>query len=172
MCARMQRCRVCVQKNTLPHSACAGFAPKLTVTLTVARTKTLHLDSPPCTHTSVSHAHFFDTVSLRDVQTSRTRMAQGVCSVYVISLHLAFSILMFHPPSLLFPHGHFDTTFPSALSSSSFTRPESADQARFRTSAEESGYLAGPTHSTRPALMDDLTAQLEASQMLAIAVWL
>ena len=29
---------------------------------------------------SVSHAHFSDTFSLRGVQTSRTRMAQGVCS--------------------------------------------------------------------------------------------
>ena len=51
---------------------------------------------------SVSHAHFLCTFSLREVQT-RTRMAQGVCSVFVISLHFALSILMFHPPSLLFP---------------------------------------------------------------------
>ena len=72
-------------------------------------------------------------------------MAQGVCSVYVISLHLAF---MFHPPSLLFPHGHFDTTFPSAPSSSSFTRPKSAGQAHLRMSAGDFGYLPDPTHST------------------------
>ena len=96
---------------------------------------------------SVSHAHFLCTFSLRDVQTSRTRMAEGACSVCVISLHLALSILMFHPPSLLFPHGHFDTTFPSAPSSSSFTRPKSAGQAHLRTSAGEFGYLADPTHS-------------------------
>ena len=44
-----------------------------------------------CTH-SVSHAHFSDTVSLRDVQTSRTRRAQGVCSAHVKPLHLALSI--------------------------------------------------------------------------------
>ena len=55
---------------------------------------------------------------------------------------------MFHPPSVLFPHGHFDTTFPSAPSSSSSTRPKRAGQAHFRTSAEEFGYLADPTHST------------------------
>ena len=98
---------------------------------------------------SVSHAHFSDTVSLRDVQTSRTRMAQGAYSAHVISLHLALSILMFHPPSLLLPHGHFDTTFPSAPSSSSCTRPKSAGQANFRMSSEEFGYLADPsTHST------------------------
>ena len=34
----------------------------------------------------------------RGVQTSRTRMAQGVCSAHVISQHLTFSFLMFHPP--------------------------------------------------------------------------
>ena len=49
---------------------------------------------------SVSHAHFSDTCSLCGVQTSRTRMAQGVCSAHVACLHLAFSVLMFtsRPP--------------------------------------------------------------------------
>ena len=88
---------------------------------------------------SVSHAHFLCTSSLRDVQT-RTRTAQRVRIVYVISPHLTLSDLMFHPPSLLFPpHGHFDTTFPSAPSSSSFTRPQSAGQAHLRTCAGEFG---------------------------------
>ena len=95
---------------------------------------------------SVSHAHFLCTFCLRDVQTSPKRMAQGV---YVISLHLALSILMFHPPSLLFPDGHFDTTFPSAPSSSRFTRPKCAGQAHLRTCAGEFGYLADPTHLGR-----------------------
>ena len=54
---------------------------------------------------SVSHAHYSDTISLRGVQTSRTRMAQGVCGAHVIPRHLTFSLHMFHPPSLLFPHG-------------------------------------------------------------------
>ena len=36
---------------------------------------------------SLSHAQFSDTLSLRGVQTSRTRMAQGVCSAHVTSLH-------------------------------------------------------------------------------------
>ena len=83
----------------------------------------------------------------------------AVC-VCVISLHLALSILMFHPPSLLFPHCQFDTTFSSAPSSSSFTRPISAGQAHLRTCAGEFGFLADPTHlqvmspksSTRPLL--------------------
>ena len=67
-----------------------------------------------CTHTRV--AHFSVTLSLRGVQTSRTRVAQGVCSAHVTSLHLTLSILMFHPPSLPFPHDHFDTSFLSAPS--------------------------------------------------------
>ena len=92
---------------------------------------------------SVSHAHFLCIFFLRDVQTL-TRMAQ----VYVISLHLPLSILMFHPPSLLFSHGHFDTTFPYAPSSSSFIRPKNAGQAHLRTCAGEFGFLANPTHLT------------------------
>ena len=100
-----------------------------------------------CTHTPCCTHIFFALFSLRDVQT-RTRMAQGVCSAHVISLHLTLSILMFHPPSLLFPHGHFDTSFPSAPSLPNCSRSESAGQAHFRTSGEEFGYLADPTHST------------------------
>ena len=80
---------------------------------------------------------------------SRTRMAQCVCSAHVISLHLTLSILMFHPPSLLFPHGHFETTFLSAQSLPDFTRSESAGQTHLRTSGGEFGYLADPTHSTK-----------------------
>ena len=98
---------------------------------------------------SVSHAHFSGTVSLRDVQTSRARMAQGVCSAHVTSLHLTLSILMLHPPSLLFPGGHFETTFPTSTSSTSLpncSRPESAGQAHFHTSGEEVGCLVDPTH--------------------------
>ena len=101
-----------------------------------------------CTHTPSRTHIFFFTFSLRDVQT-QTRMAQSVRSAHVISLHLALSILLFHPPFfLLFPHGHFDTTFPSAQSSSSFTRPRSAGQAHLRTCAGEFSYLATPTHLT------------------------
>ena len=55
---------------------------------------------------------------------------------------------MFHPPSLLFPHGHFDTSFTSAPSLSNCSRSESAGPAHFRTSGQEFGYLADPTHST------------------------
>ena len=94
----------------------------------------------------VARTFFSDTFSLRGVQTSRTRMAQGVSSAHVISLHLTLSILMCHPPSVLFPDGHFETTFPTLTSAPSL--PESAGQAHFRTSGGEFGYLADPTHFT------------------------
>ena len=53
--------------------------------------------------------------------------------------------LMFHPPSLLFPDGHFETTFPTLTSTTflpSFTCPKNARQAHSLTSTEEFGYLA------------------------------
>ena len=86
---------------------------------------------------SVSHARFSGTFSLRGVLSSRTRTAQGVCSAHVVSFHSTFSLVMFHPPSLLFPHGHFDTSFQSAPSLPNCSRSESAGQAHFRTSGEE-----------------------------------
>ena len=45
-------------------------------------------DGEASTH-SVSHAHFSDTVSLRDIQTSRTRMAQDVlqCACHISPSH-------------------------------------------------------------------------------------
>ena len=43
---------------------------------------------------------------------------------------LTLSVLMFHPPSLLFPHGHFETTFPSAPTSSNCRRPVKRTSAR------------------------------------------
>ena len=56
--------------------------------------------------------------------------------------------------------GHFDTTFPSAPSSSSFTRPKCAGQAHFRTCAGECGYPADPTHVTgcEPKEFDKITS--------------
>ena len=61
---------------------------------------------------------------------------KGVCSVYVVSLHLVLSSLMFQSPSLLFPDGHFDDvfqTFTSAPSLPGLSRPKSAGPAHFRT---------------------------------------
>ena len=110
-------------------------------------------------------SHFSSTCCVQTLHVSRTcslhfflawrtdtNTSHGVRSVYVISLHLALSVLMFHPPSLLFPHGHFDTMFTSAPSSSSVTRPRSAGPAHPRTCA--GGWLPGRSHA-----LDRLWAQ-------------
>ena len=93
-----------------------------------------------CTH-SVSHAHFSDTFSLRGVQTSRTRMAQGVLQC-ACPLHLTLSILMFPPPSLLFPDGHFETTFPTLTSAPSCRTVPDPKARVWRTSARAAESLA------------------------------
>ena len=112
----------------------------------------ISLDS--CTHTLLS-THIFSArccTHFYIFMRAHPRMAQGrekgLLHAHLVDLYLAFSILMFHPPSLLFLHGHFDTTFPSAQSLPSSTRPKSAGHAHFRTRAQEFGYLADPTHST------------------------
>ena len=83
-------------------------------------------------------------------------MAQDVRSVHVISFHPTFSVLVFQPPSLLFPDGYPPVHFPSSpLSSSSVTRPTSAGQAQLRTSVAEfgpSGQSTPLTFSFRLAL--------------------
>ena len=95
---------------------------------------------------SVSHALLSDTVSLRDVQTSRTRMAQGVCSAHVISpshpLHSHVSSAVLAVPA----RSHRDNIPVCTVLNCS--RCESAGQAHFRTSTVEFGYLADSTHST------------------------
>ena len=55
---------------------------------------------------------------------------------------------MFHPPLLLFPHGHFETTFMSAQSLPNCSRSKSAGQAHLRTTGGEFGHLTDATHST------------------------
>ena len=111
-----------------------------------------------CTH-SVSHAQFFWHIFLCVAYRHRAH-AWGVCGAHVISRHLTLSMLVFPPPSLLFPHGHFGTTFLSAQSLPGFTRSESADQAHFRTSGGEFGHLADPAHSTgyEPKEFDKITS--------------
>ena len=110
-----------------------------------------------CTHTSVSHGHFSYTFSLRGVQTSRARMAQGVCSAHVTSLHLTFSLVMFHPPSVQSPHGHLDTSFLSAPSLPNCFRSESAGQAHFHsTSCEPKEFdkiTSVQTETRRPSMI-------------------
>ena len=133
----------CIPERTLPHRC-----PRLRTDKS-QRQQQQPLQQKTTSHGimythSVLHAHFSDTFSLRGVQTSRTRMAQGVCSAHVILVHLTLSILMFHPPSLLFPDGHFETTFPALTSAPSLqncSRSESSGQAHFRTSAGRSHAL-------------------------------
>ena len=101
-----------------------------------------------CGH-SVSHAHFSDTFSLRGLQTSRTRVAQGVCSAHVAPL-----------PSHLLPSHVSSTVFAVPARSPRHFVPvcnPKAGQAHFRMSAEESGYLADPTHSTRSSRRGERT---------------
>ena len=103
------------------------------------REPTLSVHTPCRTH--ICQAHFLCVACRRRVHAWLKVFAVRMST----SLHLTFSILMFHPPSLLFPHGHFDFSFPSTLSLPNCSLIESAG---FRTSGEESGYLADPTHST------------------------
>ena len=102
-----------------------------------------------CVHThSVSHAHFSDTFSLRGVQTSHTHGSRCLqCACHTSPSHPLHSHVS--STSLLFPHGHFNTSFPSAPSLPNCSRSVSAGPAHFRTSGEEFGHLADPTHSTK-----------------------
>ena len=104
--------------------------------------------------------HIFLTQFLCVTYRHRVHAWLKVCAVRMSYLSISPSLFMCHPPSLLFPHGHFETTFPSAPSSSNCTRPESAGQAHFRTNAEEFGYLADPGHSTgyEPKEFDKVTS--------------
>ena len=111
-----------------------------------------------CTHTPCRTHIFFALLPCVTYRHEHARLKVFAVRMS-FSLHLALSILMFHPPSLLFPHGHFDTSFPSAPSLPNCSRSESAGQARFCTSGEEFGYLADPTHSTvcEPKEFDKIT---------------
>ena len=68
------------------------------------------------------------------------------------------------------PHGHFDTSFPSAPSWPNCSRSGSAGQAHFRTSGEEFGYLADLTHSTgfEPKSSTRLLLQTETRRLSTI----
>ena len=93
----------------------------------------------------MSHAHFSDTISLRGVQPSRARL-----EVFAVRMsHLSISpspfssSTVFAVPALSLRHLVPVCTFLAEL-----FRSESAGHAHFRTSGEEFGYLADPTHST------------------------
>ena len=59
-----------------------------------------------------------------------------------------FAAHMSHLILFLFPHGHFDISFPSTSSLPSCSRSESAGQAQLCRSGENFGHLTDPTHST------------------------
>ena len=72
-----------------------------------------------CAYTHLLHAHFsahsgcsttFAHVHACHIHAwlELKSCSKGVCCARIIPLHLAFSLLMFHP-SLLFQHGHFET---------------------------------------------------------------
>ena len=76
-----------------------------------------------------------------------------VCCAHVITLHISFFSLMYHPslfaPSLLFPHGQ--RVWSAVLDIlSGVSRPKIAGQARSDIDDEEFGYLAKATHFTQP----------------------
>ena len=95
---------------------------------------------------SVSHAPFSDTFSLRGVQTTRTRMAKGVCSAPYLSISPSpFSCFI-----RLFCCSRTVTSRPhSCLHSLCRTVPDPKARVK-RTSARAAGsfgYLADSTHS-------------------------
>ena len=99
------------------------------------------------TYTHLLHVHFSEHGTFSCVCTythgsrSWKRFVACACRVSPLS-HVCH---MFHSPSLLFPDGHFETTFPTLTSTTflpNFTCPESAGRAQRRTSTEEFGYLA------------------------------
>ena len=101
----------------------------------------------------LSHAHFslVPVTHFHECAHAWLKVAQkGVCSVYVVSFHLALSALMSHPSSLLFLD-NFDTLFQSFTFTArlpGLSRPKSAAPAHFRTGEEDFGYMANYTHNT------------------------
>ena len=95
----------------------------------------------------MSRAHFPDTVPLRDVLTSLTRMAQGVCSAHVLSL-----------PSHPF-HSHVPSAV-LAVPAQSLRDHIPVCTVFAELAAEEFGYLADSTHSTgyEPKEFDKITS--------------
>ena len=78
-------------------------------------------------------------------------MKKGLLHAHVVSLHLTFSTLMFHPSSPLSSDILFDTAFQSLTFTDllpGLSRPKSAGPAHFRNGEEDFGYMANMPHST------------------------
>ena len=76
-----------------------------------------------CTHTPC-RTHIFLTHFPCITHRHRVHAWFKEFAVRIISPHLIFSFLMFHRPSLLFPYGRFDTSFPSVPSLPIFPDPK------------------------------------------------
>ena len=104
-----------------------------------------------CTHTPC-RTHIFLTHFPCVAYRHRVHAWLNVFAVRMSYLSISPSpFSWFQPPSLLFPDGHFETTFPTLTSAPSLPNcspSESAGLAHFRTSGRKFGYLADPTHST------------------------
>ena len=76
---------------------------------------------------------------------------KGLLHAHVVSLHLAFSTLMFHPSSPLSSDNLFDTAFQSLTFTDllpGLSRPKTTGPAHFRNGEEDFGYMANMLHST------------------------
>ena len=128
------------------------FALHVVVT-TVCATECVHTSSRP-------HAQFSATVCRTghpDTLLTRvhTRTAQGcekgMCSAQVVTLRLAFSLLMFHPFAPLLSDNLCDTARQSLMFTElllGLSRHKSAGLVHFRNSEDEFGDMANLPHST------------------------
>ena len=116
-----------------------------------------------CVHTLSCRTHIFFAWRTDIAYTHGSRLRKRFVAY---ACRWCPSRLLHVPPSILVVPGRSRRHHvPGTPSSSSFTRPISAGQAHFRTSAEEFGYLADPTHSTgyEPKQTDKTTSATVAS---------
>ena len=102
----------------------------------------------------LSHVHFLGTACT--FPCVHTRVGQGcekaLLHAHVVSLHLAFSLLMFHPSSPLSSDNFYDTayqylTFTDLLLG--LSRSKSASPANLRNGEEDFGFMSNMHHSTK-----------------------
>ena len=107
-----------------------SFSPSVNV----FRSQTMTILCKRRAHT-VSQAHFLTHFFCVAYRHCIHAWFKGVSSAHVTSLHLRISIIMFHPLSLPFFDGHFETTSPTLTSAPSLPNcSRSESQAHFRTS--------------------------------------
>ena len=111
-----------------------------------------------CTHL-LPHAHCSATVCRTDhldtlltrVRTHARLKDKGMCSAQVVTLHLAFSLLIFHPSAALLSDNLFHTARQSLIFTEllpGLSRPNSAGPVHFRNSEDDFDYMANLPHST------------------------